>query len=197
MTRIPIEDFDDADSIDDATTPARPGRGDLPPGGEAHGESRGEAGDSNDVIQLRTERDQLFERLARATAEFKNSQRRLETEFDSRLQYANSSLIKSLLPAIDNFERALSQDASKTDPGALLKGMQIVHNQLVSVLKSQKVEEIAPTAGTPFDPNRHEALLQQPSEAYTEPTITQLLQKGYALGGRTLRPAQVAVSKMA
>ena len=67
---------------------------------------------------------------------------------------------------------------------------------MLAVLKQQQVEVIAPAAGTPFDPSKHEALMQQPSDEYTEPTVTQLLQKGYALGGRTLRPAQVAVSKI-
>jgi molecular chaperone GrpE len=154
------------------------------------------APESNDVIQLRTERDQLYERLARATAEFKNSQKRQETEFDNRLQYANSSLIKSLLPVIDNFERALSQDTSKVDSAAILKGMQIVHDQLIAVLKQQKVEAISPTPGEAFDPTQHEALMHQPNDQYADPTVTQLLQKGYTLQGRTLRPAQVAVSKM-
>jgi molecular chaperone GrpE len=152
--------------------------------------------ESNEMIKLRTERDQLFERLARATAEFKNSQKRLETEFDQRMLYANSSLIRSLLPVIDNFERALAQDPSKADTATILKGMQIVHDQLISVLRQQRVEEIAPKVGDPFDPTLHESLMQQPNDQYSEPTVTQLMQKGYMLGGRTLRPAQVAVSKM-
>jgi len=104
------------------------------------------------------------------------------------------SLIKSLLPVIDNFERALAMDPAKVDAAAILKGMQIVHDQWLKVLRDQKVEVIAPQPGEPFDPNRHEALMQQPGD-YAEPTVTQLLQKGYALHGRTLRPAQVAVSK--
>jgi molecular chaperone GrpE len=181
MTRIPIDDdnFDPGAELDAEGTPQSSG-----------------AADSNELIKLRTERDQLFERLARATAEFKNSQKRLETDFDQRIQYANSSLIRSLLPSIDNFERALAQDPAKVDAASILKGMQIVHDQLMAVLKQQKVEEIAPNPGEPFDPTRHEALMQQPSDQYTEPTVTQLLQKGYALQGRTLRPAQVAVSKV-
>lgn len=182
MTRIPIDDdnFDpDAEPTDEGAAP----RSTAP-------------ADSNEVLKLRTERDQMFERLARATAEFKNSQKRLESDFDQRMQYANTSLIKSLLPVIDNFERALSQDVSKVAPASILKGMQIVHDQLMSVLQQQRVEEIAPQAGEPFDPTRHEALMQQPSDQYTEPTVTQLMQKGYALQGRTLRPAQVAVSKI-
>jgi molecular chaperone GrpE len=182
MTRIPIDDdnFDPGAELEGEETPQ--------PSGPA---------DSNELIKLRTERDQLFERLARVSAEFKNSQKRLESDFDQRMQYANSTLIKSLLPVIDNFERALAQDPAKvTDTAAILKGMQIVHDQLIAVLKQQKVEEIAPKAGEPFDPTKHEALMQQPSDKYDEPTVTQLLQKGYALQGRTLRPAQVAVSRM-
>lgn len=148
----------------------------------------------NDYQQIKAERNMLYERLARATADFKNSQRRLEQDLEQRTQYANSSLIKSLLPVIDNFERALAVDPAKTDTASVLKGLQIVHDQLMSVLRQQNVEEIAPTAGTAFDPGRHEALMQQEA-TYAVPTVVQLLQKGYALHGRTLRPAQVAVSK--
>ena len=184
MTRIPIDD------PNDQPAPAQPGPDDTPPGVGAT------AGDSNEVLQLRSERDQLFERLARATAEFKNTQRRMEADFEQRSAYANQSLIKSLLPPIDNFERALAQDATKVDAATLLKGMQIVHDQMLAVLRQQKVDEIAPKPGEPFNPALHEALMQQPTEQYAEPTVTQLLQKGYALQGRTLRPAQVAVSKM-
>ena len=145
--------------------------------------------------KLQQERDSLYERLARATADYQNSRKRLEAEMDQRLQYANASLIKSLLPVIDNFERALAVDLKKADSTQILKGLQVVHDQWLTVLKNQCVEVIAPQPGTPFDPSKHEALMQQPSEEYKEPTVTQLLQNGYALHGRTLRPASVAVSK--
>jgi molecular chaperone GrpE len=153
--------------------------------------------DSIELDKLRQERHQLYDRLARAQAEFQNSRRRLETEMEGRLQFANSALIKSLLPVIDNFERALAMDPAKADPSVLVKGMQIVHDQWLKVLAAQSVEEIAPEPGTPFDPTRHEALIQQPSNEYKESVVTQLMQKGYMLHGRTLRPAQVAVSKPA
>jgi molecular chaperone GrpE len=183
MTRIPIDDPNDPQRPADAP---QPGAGDVPGG----------ADDGNEIIQLRSERDQLYERLARATAEFKNTQRRLETEFEQRAQYANTSLLKSLLPPIDSFERALAQDPAKVDAATLLKGLQISHDQLMSVLRQQKVEPIAPKPGDPFDPTLHEAVMQQPTDAYPEPAVTMLLEKGYALQGRTLRPAKVAVSKV-
>jgi molecular chaperone GrpE len=148
----------------------------------------------DDLQKLKTERDSLFERLARATAEFKNAQKRGQIEMDQRMQYANSSLIKSLIPVIDNFERAIAVEPDKVDAKTLLKGMQIVHDQWLSVLKQQQVQEIVPAPGTPFDPLRHEAIMQQDS-IYKVPTVVQLLQKGYSLHDRTLRPAQVAVSK--
>jgi molecular chaperone GrpE len=150
-----------------------------------------------EVAKLRAEKDSLYERLARATADFQNTRKRLEAEFDQRLQYANSALIKSLLPVIDNFERALAVDPAKADSATVLKGLQVVHDQWMTVLKNQSVEVIAPEPGTPFDPNKHEALLQQPSEQYDEPTVVQVLQSGYSHHGRTLRPASVAVSRKA
>lgn len=157
-------------------------------------EAGAQQGGNDALAKLQAERDELFERLARVTAEFRNSQRRLEQEKDQAVAYANSSLLKSLLPVIDNLERALAVDVSKTDVTQLLKGMQIVLDQWLNVLKTQQVEPIAPQKGTPFDPNLHEALMQQPSAEYAEPTVTQLLQKGYTHKGRTIRPAGVAVS---
>lgn len=147
-----------------------------------------------EVAKLRAEKDSLYERLARATADFQNTRKRLEAEFDQRLQFANSTLIKSLLPVIDNFERALSVDPTKADAATVLKGLQVVHDQWMTVLKNQNVEVIAPEPGTLFDPNKHEALMKQPAEQYDEPTVVQLLQNGYAHHGRVLRPASVAVS---
>jgi molecular chaperone GrpE len=152
---------------------------------------------TNDVALLKAERDELFERLARVTADFQNSRKRLEAELESRVQYANANLIKSLLPVIDNFERALAVDPNKTDSATMLKGLQLVHDQWMTVLKSQLVQEIAPQAGDAFDPAMHQALMQNPDAKYANrgPTVVQLLQKGYMLNDRVLRPAQVAVNK--
>jgi molecular chaperone GrpE len=152
---------------------------------------------AGDLKKLQGERDELFQRLARVTADFQNSRKRLETDMDQRMAYANANLIKSLLPVIDNFERALAVDVAKSDAASILKGLQVVHDQWIAVLKSQAVEEIAPRPGEKFDPLHHQALMQQADERFKDqgPTVVQLLQKGYMLNERVLRPAQVAVSK--
>jgi molecular chaperone GrpE len=180
MTRIPIDD-------------------DQQPEGQSAQELEGEPSNSSDgteLERLKAERDMLFEKLARAQADFQNSRKRLQAESDQRAAYANAALIKSLLPVIDNFERALAVEPEKTDSKSILKGMQIVHDQWLNVLKQQEVQEIAPQPGEPFDPTRHEALMQQPSN-HPEGSVVQTLQKGYSLHDRTLRPAQVAVSRKA
>jgi molecular chaperone GrpE len=150
----------------------------------------------SDLRKLQSERNSLFEQLARVQADFRNAQKRLEADKQLSIQFANSKLITSLLPVIDNFERALAADPAKSDVGTLLKGLQITYDQLMTQLRQQQIEPIAPEPGTPFDPNQHQAILQQPTDKYDQPTVTQLLQKGYALHGRVLRPAQVAVSKL-
>jgi molecular chaperone GrpE len=150
-----------------------------------------------DLKKLQEERETLFQQLARVQADFRNARQRLESEKQSQIQYANGTLIKALLPTIDNFERALEVDAAQSDAASLLKGMQIVHDQLIEVLRAQNVQVIAPEQGTPFDPNHHEALMQQPGASTPEPVVVKLLQKGYMLHDRVLRPAQVVVSKAA
>ena len=200
MTRIPIQDDNDANTGPAHATPEGDATADEQAGdGVAGDESSAPPAPSagQDVQRLQAERDDLYQRLARATADFKNTQRRIQGEADQRVQYANQSLIKSLLPVIDNFERALAQDATKVDAASILRGMQIVHDQWLSVLKQQQVNEIAPQPGEPFDPARHEALMQQDAPQYAGKgqTVVQTLQKGYSLGERVLRPAQVAVSR--
>src|SRR5258707_723421 len=101
MTRIPINDEDDREENSREQGDGRREYRD----GSAPTESVSRA--NPELEALKAERDSLFDRLARATADFKNSQRRMQQDLDSRLQYANSSLLKSVLPVIDNFERAL------------------------------------------------------------------------------------------
>ena len=158
----------------------------------------GETSDlDNDLLKLHQERDTLFNQLARVQADFKNAQKRLESEKLVAIQYANSRVIQSLLPILDNFDRALEVDPAKTDAASMLKGMQLIKELLMKALADQHVQVIKPQPGDPFDPNLHQALMQQPDDRYTEPTIVQLYQPGYLHHDRILRPAQVVVGKKA
>ena len=183
MSRIPINDSESNET------------GEIPSDPEGIDARAGAVGDGSDLQQLQTELDDLRTRLARVQADFQNSRRRLETDKEQAVQYSNANLIKALLPVIDNFERALAVDPARADAGSILKGLQLVHDQLMAALGANHVQIIGPEPGTPFDPSHHQALMQEPSDQYEEPTVTKLLQKGYALHDRTLRPASVAVSK--
>jgi molecular chaperone GrpE len=141
--------------------------------------------------RLKDERDKLMY----AVAESQNMRKRLEAEKEQAVQYANQSLIKTLIPIIDNFERALAVDPVKTDAATVLKGLQLVHDQMMKELEKQNVELIDPKPGTPFDPTRHEALMQKEDPDLKPGTVAQALTKGYALRGRTLRPASVMIVK--
>ena len=141
--------------------------------------------------KLKDERDKLLY----AVAEAQNMRRRLTLEKEQAVQYANQALIKSLIPIIDNFERALAVDPSKSDGASILKGLQMVHDQLLSELGKQHVEIIAPQPGEAFDPNRHEALMQQEHPKFKANQVVQALTRGYSLHGRTLRPSSVMVAK--
>jgi len=154
----------------------------------------GETGGIDELAKLKKERDELFERLARSTADFKNTTRRLETDADQRVAYANSGMIKQLIPVLDNLDRALNVDVSKTDAASLLAGVKLVADQLASTLKVLNVEVIVPALGSELDPTRHEVIMQQPSELPAG-SVSLVIEKGYAMHGRTLRAAKVAVAK--
>ena len=187
MTRIPIDD-DQQEPQDDEAAAAQNQTLEGEP-------APGAGGDSNEVEKLRAERDMLYEKLARAQAEFQNSRKRLQAEADQRSQYANANLIKSLLPVIDNFERALAQDPDKGDARTILKGMQIVHDQLLKVLEQQHVEQVSPEPGTPFDPNQHQAMFEVEDSRCGPGTIAQMVLPGYAYHERLIRPAFVGVAR--
>jgi molecular chaperone GrpE len=153
------------------------------------------AGDMRtEVERLTGENKMLFERLARAQAEFTNARRRLEQDQEQAMQFANQALLKSMLPIMDNLERAIAVDPAQADVAGMLQGVQVVRDLFEAMLRQQRVEIVSPKPGDAFEPATMEALLHQPSD-HTEGSVAMLLNKGYTLMGRTLRPAQVAVAK--
>jgi molecular chaperone GrpE len=167
----------------------------LEPDPDAPKSGKAPASAEAEIENLRAEKASLFERLARAQADFQNTRKRLENDFEQRLQYANSELLKSLLPVIDNFERALAVEAGP-ETGAMRDGLKLVHDQLLEILRKHNLQQVDPEPGTAFDPNLHEALMQKPDDRHADgPVVLEVFQKGYTLHGRRLRPAQVVVSR--
>lgn len=139
--------------------------------------------------------EENYERLLRVTAEFENYKKRAEREMKDFKRYANESVIKEILPFVDNLERAL---ASACDPGekameGLRTGVEMTLNGLLATLKKFGVVPVE-AKGKPFDPNLHHAVSREDSKEYPENSVCRELQKGYLLNDRLLRPSMVVVS---
>ncbi|OEU46451.1 MAG: nucleotide exchange factor GrpE [Desulfobacterales bacterium S3730MH5] len=138
-----------------------------------------------------------YERLLRMTAEFENYKKRSEREMNDFRKFANESLIKEILPVVDNLERALDT-RNETNSDALEGIREGVEMTLKGLKDSLKKFGVAPmdALGKPFDPNFHQAVSQEEREGYAENTVSKELQKGYMLSDRLLRPSMVVISKM-
>lgn len=135
----------------------------------------------------------LEEEKLRLQAELQNVVKRAQREKQEALKYAESEFAKELLVILDDFER--TQESAKTAENvqAVADGVRIVYEHFLKVLRSRGVEPVE-AAGRPFDPDRHEAMLQQPSAEHPAGTVIQELQRGYIMYERVLRPARVIVS---
>ena len=132
------------------------------------------------------------ERYMRLMAEFQNFKRRVAREKSDIHAYANEKIVGDLLPVLDNFERAL--DTEGGDLEAYAKGMQLIFEQLKKALENAGLEEIKAMDET-FDPNVHNAVMTESLEEKEDGTVTKVLQKGYKLKDKVIRPSMVAVNK--
>ncbi|HTM02688.1 MAG TPA: nucleotide exchange factor GrpE [Vicinamibacterales bacterium] len=167
------------------TAPDRPG--------DAAGAAEAEASAPEPADELRKERDALQDRLLRTAAEFDNYRKRMERERRELSEYAAASVVRDLLPILDNFERALQAPAG-AEADTFRKGVELIHKQMLDLLMKRGVKPIE-ALGTDFDPNFHEAVIHEVSDAHREGEVMQELQRGYMLGDRLLRPAMVKVAK--
>jgi len=151
----------------------------------------GDTSDPTDALQR--EKDALQDRLLRTAAEFDNYRKRMERERRELSEYTSAEVLKDLLPIIDNFERALQAPAT-TDTDAFRKGIELIHRQMVDLLKKRGIKPIE-ALGTDFDPNFHQAVIHEPSSTHREGEVMEELQRGYLIGERLLRPAMVKVAK--
>jgi molecular chaperone GrpE len=146
--------------------------------------------ETNELEALQHERDELLDTLQRVQAEFDNYRKRAARDQESLVARAHERLVKDLLPVLDDLERAL-EAAEAHEEAKLEEGVALVARSLAAVLRKEGLEEV-PTGGK-FDPHVHEALLSQPSEA-AEGSVIEVLQKGYRLGDRVIRPARVVIA---
>jgi molecular chaperone GrpE len=140
------------------------------------------------------ERDQFLDHLQRLKAEFENYRKRVQRDNEALVLRAGEGVIESLLPVVDNMQRAL-EAAERHEEGHLTKGVELVAGQLRSVLESHGLDEVPAEPGVPFDPTVHEAVLTQEHDEYPEGVIVAVLERGFLLHGRLLRPARVIVSR--
>ena len=142
---------------------------------------------------LKAELAAANDRTLRLMAEFDNFRRRSAKEQLELIETANGKLLEKLSEVQDNFERAFAAENKAKDLEAFEKGMQMIYNQFSKVLTDAGLEQIDPT-GKEFDPNLHEALMQQPSESIPEGHVVTVFQKGYKLKNKILKTAKVIVS---
>ncbi|HCY9149790.1 TPA: nucleotide exchange factor GrpE [Staphylococcus aureus] len=144
----------------------------------------------NELQQLADENEEKYLRLY---AEFENYKRRIQKENEINKTYQAQRVLTDILPAIDNIERALQIEGDDETFKSLQKGVQMVHESLINALKDNGLEVIK-TEGEAFDPNIHQAVVQDDNPDFESGEITQELQKGYKLKDRVLRPSMVKVN---
>ncbi len=159
------------------------------------------AADAPDPIEmLRAEAGDLKDRLLRTLAEMENLRRRTEKEVKDARDYAVSGFARDLLSVADNFDRALAavpaelRESGVAGASALIEGVELTGRELLKTMEKHGVRKLSPQ-GERFDPNLHQAMFEIPNADVPAGTVLQVLQDGFAIGGRVLRPALVGVSK--
>lgn len=168
------------------------------PGGPGRFERTTTAGDpvapaaSADVSALQAERDDVYDRLLRKTAEFDNYRKRTERERREHADQSVVDLLLELLLVVDDFDRALTVESG--DAAAYRRGVELIHAKVHDLLRKQGIAPIA-ALGADFDPNIHQAVVQEESPSHREGEVIAELRRGYMKGDRLLRPAMVKVAK--
>lgn len=160
---------------------------------DSHPDDDGDLAPLDAVI---AERDEWKDRALRAIAETENLRRRAETQANDARAYAIQRFARDLLGVADNLERAIQaapQDAEGAAAG-LVSGLELTQKSLLQAFESNNLKRVAPEPGEAFDPHLHQAMMEQPSDTVQGGQVIQTLQAGYALFGRTVRPAMVVVA---
>lgn len=141
--------------------------------------------------QIASEKD----RVLRLSAEFENYKKRKQRETDDFKKFANESIFRQMLSVVDNLERAIqAAEQTSNDDESLLEGVRLTHKEILKLFETFNVKPVE-AENQPFDPNFHQAVTQEETDDVEENTVTKVLQKGYTLHDRLIRPAMVIVSK--
>lgn len=154
-----------------------------------------EAENTEEKAEEKTEEkaDDGNEKYVRLMAEFQNYKKRVAKEKNDVREYATEKLVMELLPVLDNFERALAASA-EDDPAGYAKGMELIFTQMVTELQKSGLTEVE-AEGQDFDPTKHNAVMTEENEELESGKVSKVLQKGYALNDKVIRPSMVAVTK--
>ncbi len=144
------------------------------------------------VSDLQRERDDYYDRWMRKAAEFDNYRKRIERERREQAEQTVVDLLKDVLLVVDDFDRALTVESD--DGAAYRKGVELIHAKLHDLLRKHGVRPIE-ALGADFDPNRHQAVLQESSAGHRDGEVVAELRRGYMMGDRLLRPAMVKVAR--
>lgn len=166
----------------------------LGPGDQDQDAAEPEASPADPLAEMTAERDGLKDKVLRLAAEQENFKKRTQRDKVEFLARANQNLLQELLPVLDNLDRALEAAGSHGGDQSIIEGMELTRGELVKVMERQGVERIS-ALGSAFDPEVHEAMMQQEDPEAESGTVLQVVQEGYLYKGRLLRPAMVVVSK--
>ncbi len=153
---------------------------------------------AEELAELRrkaAEYDALLDRLKRATADYMNSQRRMERDMQERVRYGIESFARELLPVADNLGRALAAARETPAVETLIGGVDLVEKQLYAIFERHGIRPVPAEQGTPFNPEMHDAIAAVESPSHRPGHIVHETQKGFQFHDRLLRPASVVVSK--
>ena len=148
----------------------------------------------NENEELKAKIEEAENRILRLQADYENSRRRAKLDLAATEKYKSQSLITGLLPAIDNFERALQIEADNEQTKSVLQGVEMVYRSLLDALKAEGAEQIE-AVGKEFDPNLHQAIMQVEDANFDSNIVVEELQKGYILKDRVIRPSMVKVNQ--
>lgn len=147
-----------------------------------------------DLAQLTEERDRLKDHLLRSRAEMDNYRKRIERDREEMNAQRARQVILSMLPVLDNFERALQASSGSTDAASVIAGVEMIRDQFKQGILGLGVEAV-PALGEKFDPTLHEAVAVEPRDDVEDGTVIDVLQEGFKMGERLLRPSMVRVAK--